>query len=290
MVFFDFIEIGTSNFDTEIQKATDETIGLSIEPLKNYLDDLPEKKKCIKYNCAVSDYKGTIDVFFMKEEMMVKCGLPDWARGCNSVNRPHPTVVKELTRKNIEWEKAIETEKVPVFRLSDLLRKFNVSGIYFLKIDTEGHDCVILNDYLNYCLEFPSFLAHQIMFESNSLSKREEVDHIIDRLISMGYDIIHRGADTKLSLNITTGLNKSNMAKLFTSVMENYYIEQYPNGFDPNSLPYGNTLEEAMKWCFLHNCAGITFKYGRYEVRRGPRLNLKPVEKEAEVIRSWIRL
>lgn len=40
----DFIEIGTSNFDTLIQTCSDDAFGISIEPLNFYLNDLPNKK------------------------------------------------------------------------------------------------------------------------------------------------------------------------------------------------------------------------------------------------------
>ena len=52
----DFIEIGTSNFDTLIEKvpddiASDAIIGYSIDILQTYLDDLPTKKNVVK--CCV---------------------------------------------------------------------------------------------------------------------------------------------------------------------------------------------------------------------------------------------
>ena len=47
---FNFVEIGTSDFDTEIQKAGDSDVGLSVEPLKKYLDRLPNKPNCVKVN------------------------------------------------------------------------------------------------------------------------------------------------------------------------------------------------------------------------------------------------
>ena len=48
---YDFIEIGTSDFDTLIQKCSDDSVGLSIEPLKSHLDRLlnkPNVKKARK--------------------------------------------------------------------------------------------------------------------------------------------------------------------------------------------------------------------------------------------------
>jgi hypothetical protein len=45
---YDFIEIGTSDFDTLIETSDDKTVGLSIEPIKYYLDRLPERKNVKK--------------------------------------------------------------------------------------------------------------------------------------------------------------------------------------------------------------------------------------------------
>ena len=46
---YDFIEIGTSDFDTLLETTTNK-IGISIEPLKFYLDSLPNNDKVIKVN------------------------------------------------------------------------------------------------------------------------------------------------------------------------------------------------------------------------------------------------
>ena len=51
---YDFIEIGTSDFDTLLE-TTINKIGISIEPLKYYLDNLPNNDKVIKVNCAIED-------------------------------------------------------------------------------------------------------------------------------------------------------------------------------------------------------------------------------------------
>ena len=63
----DFIEIGTSNFDTLLEKCSENEYGISVEPLKNYLDDLPEKRNVKKINCAVTHGKMTdfIDMYYI---------------------------------------------------------------------------------------------------------------------------------------------------------------------------------------------------------------------------------
>jgi hypothetical protein len=41
----------------------------------------------------------------------------------------------------------------------------------FLKIDTEGHDCVILNNYIDHCKTNKDLLAKKILFETNMNNK-----------------------------------------------------------------------------------------------------------------------
>ena len=45
---YNFVEIGTSDFDTLIEGADDEQVGLSIEPIAYYLNKLPDKKNVKK--------------------------------------------------------------------------------------------------------------------------------------------------------------------------------------------------------------------------------------------------
>jgi len=55
---YDFVEIGTSDFDTLIETATDATRGLSIEPVRYYLDRLPERAGVKKLLCTRICDKG----------------------------------------------------------------------------------------------------------------------------------------------------------------------------------------------------------------------------------------
>ena len=50
----DFVEIGTSNFETLIQLASEDSKGLSVEGLKMYQDELPDKPGVVKVNAAIS--------------------------------------------------------------------------------------------------------------------------------------------------------------------------------------------------------------------------------------------
>ena len=194
---YDFIEIGTSDFDTELQKSDDNTMGISIEPIKFYLDRLPNKKNVLKINAAVSNYNGSIDVFYVSDETLQKFGLPDYVKGQNSIGSPHPEVLKwghlGLTIDNIT------SEKVTVINFETIFKNHNVDSVGFLKIDTEGHDCVIMCDYIDYCSANKILIADKIMFESNMLTNSDVISNTINRCIELGYKLISRGENTILS-------------------------------------------------------------------------------------------
>jgi FkbM family methyltransferase len=171
------IEIGTSDFRTQAGQVE----GIFIEPVKYYFDRLPE---CNKINCAISNYEGAIDIYYLTDEEIMRYNLPQWVRGCNSVNFPHKSVVTILTERCIPHE-IIRRDTVPVRRIKSIIDEHNVTHIDLLKIDTEGHDCVILNDFL----DTVDILPKKIQFESNVLSDHGIVSVICDRLFDLGYGI-----------------------------------------------------------------------------------------------------
>jgi FkbM family methyltransferase len=263
MVFYDFIEIGTSDFDTEIEK-NDNKIGISIEPIKHYLDKIPNKQNCIKLNLGISDYNGTCIVNYLSEQTIQKYNFPVWVRGCNSINSYHKTVSNLCKEKNIDIEKISEHDSVDVTTLYTLMNKLGIEGVFFLKIDTEGHDTIILKKFyeeMNNNMNLP----HIILFESNVLTSSDDINQIINLYTNIGYDLIERGNDTLLKLNLKKIKNKTK----YTQSIKNYYIMDYPLNYSLTNLPHENTLESAMEYCIKYNCSGITLQDGIYQVRNG---------------------
>lgn len=195
---YDFIEIGTSDFETEIQSCGDNTVGLSVEPIKFYLDNLPEKRLVTKVNCAVSNYDGKIVVYYVSDENIRKYRLPEFLRGCNSINKPHPVTKGFVFGINVP-DHLIDSLEVDVKSVRTLFKEYNVTSVGYLKIDTEGHDCVILNDYYSLCQENSALFADKLLFESNPLADKNEVNDIIEKFTKNGlYKLISTGEDTIL--------------------------------------------------------------------------------------------
>lgn len=173
---YDNIEIGTSDFRTLIESADGN--GISVEPIKIYFDNLPERKGWIKENLAISDTVSKVDAWYVDPDLIDD--LPRWVRGCNSIGEPHPTIQKR-------WPKLLKHTVVHCIRMIDLYQKHEVTSVGFLKIDTEGMDYRILMDYFGSGLPMPDKLE----FESNELMKKQQYEELVD-LLSVCYSNIER--------------------------------------------------------------------------------------------------
>jgi FkbM family methyltransferase len=186
---YNFIEIGTSDFFTILQQENPGT-GLSIEPLKIYLDRLPDKEGVTKVNCAISDTDGIVDVYWIDPDDINKYNLPDWLRGCNSIINPHPTALAELAVRGIsDIYKKTSCEAIC---WNTLIERYNVESLDHLKIDTEGHDCIILQSILKSKIKI---LPKTIVFENNSLTNTQLTEVTLNKLIAVGYEVFNKTPD-----------------------------------------------------------------------------------------------
>lgn len=162
------IEIGTSDFRTLIESAPGP--GLSIEPIPYYFNRLPQREGWTRLNYAVSDAFGDGDAFYCNPKYLDQ--YPEWIRGCNSIGVVHPTL---LTYCKLEH---IVQHSIEVVPLSYVYSQNNVTSVGFMKIDTEGHDSVIVNSLLDNNLPLPDVLQ----FESNSLMMPSIYEKLVERL------------------------------------------------------------------------------------------------------------
>ena len=193
---YDFIEIGTSNFDTLIEAADDTTVGISIEPIGYYLDQLPNRAGVKKLAVAISHNHGMLPVFYIPERTIRARGLPEWLRGCNSVGDYHPKHVELMVRD------LVQIDTVDVMTIADIFDLHDVTELDYLKIDTEGADCDIMLNLFKFLESEPrSRYPKKILFESNELANQELVEAIKNQfVVIMGYRVTRSGYDTVLEL------------------------------------------------------------------------------------------
>jgi hypothetical protein len=186
MIDYDFIEIGTCDFDTLIQTCSNDSVGLSVEPIKYYLDNLPEKPNVKKINCAISfdDNESDIDIYHIPKEVLKLNNLPAGLGGCNRIGEYHPHhITKNLTH-------LVSILTVKQISLENFLKKYEVRKIEHLKLDTEGGDCFILKKLAHYLKDKDKiFYPKKITFETNLLTEMSIIESTVNTFINLGYRI-----------------------------------------------------------------------------------------------------
>jgi FkbM family methyltransferase len=197
MIDLDFIEIGTSDYDTLIEKATDDIKGISIEPMKTYLDRLPNKQNVKKINCAISfnEEESLVDLYYLPEEVIKEHKLSWRLKGCNSIGDYH----YQHKRKKVQDK--VKIIKIPAIPLPKILEEHNVKRIKFLKVDTEGADCLILMSLVDYLKnKSKEYWPKKIQFESNILTDEKIILETILTYEKLGYHSERLEDDTILTI------------------------------------------------------------------------------------------
>lgn len=146
-----FIEIGTCDFDTNIPLIeSGEWTGVMCEPAPTYYKNLENICRDIKHrenlfldNVAITDYTGHVSFAEAKETKVVN---RQWQRGISSIVEDNH---KGERLFDYEENKILisKTIQAPCLTLDDLLQKHNILSIDYLKIDAEGHEINIIDDY-----------------------------------------------------------------------------------------------------------------------------------------------
>lgn len=198
-MYCNFVEIGTSDFDTCIEHANNETIGFSIEPIPCYFKNLPDKPGVTKLNIGISDVNSKMNFFYVDPASITEFGLPYWMKGCNSIEKEHPTTKKVL--ESLGLLHLIQKVEIEILSFETFVLRFDIKRIEFLKIDTEGHDCVILENVLSTIEKKIIDPPKRIVFESNELSDFHKVSLCIRKFQKIGYQAFRGPEDTTLLFN-----------------------------------------------------------------------------------------
>jgi FkbM family methyltransferase len=204
---YDFIEIGTSNFETIIQQCSNESKGLSIDPVKEYLNDLPNKTNVKKLNYAISDKDRPGKVFHITKDTIknfcedrgLDFKMYAYIQGCNSINKPHPAQLKLIDKFNLP-NKIISESDIKILSFESLIREQEVDSCDLIKIDAEGHDATILKSYLSALEKKNTKPAKKIIFEINPLSDKEDCLGVINSFRKIGYKSVGTWGNVSLTL------------------------------------------------------------------------------------------
>jgi len=186
MLDLDFLEIGSCDFDTLVEQANDNTVGVVVEPVKEFLDNLPSPTNVIKINAAIAanNIEQTVEIFYISNRSIKNRGLEEYLKGCSVIGRYHQ-IHRHQNLKHL-----VEKQTITQIPIAKLLTDLNIRRIKHLKIDTEGSDCQILNFFLEYLKDKPSeYYPDQINFETNFLSTRKDILNTIGLFCQNGYQL-----------------------------------------------------------------------------------------------------
>ena len=186
----DFLEIGTADVETLIQECDDDTVGISVEPLKYYLDKLPNKKNVKKINKAITGdpINSKIKIYYIPFDTIINQNLPLFLRGCNKIGDYHPLHLE------MNLQQYVKIEDVELINIGDFLMENNIRKIGHLKIDTEGYELNILKGLYNYISNL-SYKYHplEILFETNSTGEKfiNDVNDMIELYRGINYELVY---------------------------------------------------------------------------------------------------
>jgi len=195
---YNYVDIGSSNFDYSNHENAKI---LLVEPLSFYLLEIPNKQNQIKANYAISNYNGKGTVYYIDPKDIEKYNLPVFLTGCNSFNQIHLTAFSELQKNNLT--DIYKTIEIDVITFDQLIKLYDISSIDKLKIDTEGHDHVILNDIVRLVEE--NFIINEIKFEfyrNNYFQNQKDLELILNKFANLKYSWYTVNSDVILTKNL----------------------------------------------------------------------------------------
>ena len=194
-MMYDYVDIGTSNFDTSLDVATDTDNIILVEPIKRFLDELPSGDNIIKVNCAIGSKPSTDVIYCVNPELAVAQHFT----GCNQIGKIHPLLKQEIDSQHLQLSDII-AEPIEIITFQQLCEQYDITWIAQLKIDTEGHEAIILKQVLQR-IKTRELVVDEIKFEYNYLSDKQVLDHLILAFKEIKYVPYYESTDVRLVRN-----------------------------------------------------------------------------------------
>ena len=164
-----FVEVGTCDFDTLDNLAMNGWTGIMVEPVIEYMNKLPKRDNIHYENIAISDVKGSVDIHYI-DPNEIKHECDEWMKGIGSINGASGPL---SFNRHIERFRNCKKTTVRTMTLNELCEKYGVTEIDFLKIDTEGHDFVVLST-----IDLDKIHVRTIKIEHKHLDKNLIIEHL----------------------------------------------------------------------------------------------------------------
>ena len=215
---FDYVEVGTSDWGTLTQFCAGQqrtnyvswlgadirtsisdpwwVRGLAVEPVKEWLDALPNLPRVTKVEAAMGERSGEATLYGVSPENVALhkgklefngADVMWYAKSLSSITKPSPDLLEML--RGVQREDLLEQREVQVLSWGDLCNQYGIGTVDVVQLDCEGMDCSILRGLLEHCEAHPNSLPRIILFEANHLTDDSEVEETLTALEEHGYSI-----------------------------------------------------------------------------------------------------
>jgi FkbM family methyltransferase len=201
-------------------RVPDGVYGFSIEPIKEYLDNLNAPPTVNKLNCAISNHNSEADIFYVSIDDAFKYNLYSWVVGCASLYKVNERLWKYLSERKLCHILKKHTTKT--ITIPNIIELYNINSIEYLKIDTEGQDYDIILSILN---GNKTISVDKIQFESYQRS--EKLNIIKNILLNNNYVELYSGHDTFM-------INRNSLSRLlcYPNLLDQIFLQDLKYNLD----------------------------------------------------------
>lgn len=148
--WFDYIEIGTSDFENMILDSSDPTtIGASVDIMSEYLDALPNVEGKYKLNFGIDLDEGRQTVYYIAPRDVTRFKLGEGMKGASSIGQPHGWAMSVLRKRKLTH--LLQRKSVQVVTFSTLTKILNATKVFYLKVDAEAQTLRIIHSVVDCC-------------------------------------------------------------------------------------------------------------------------------------------
>lgn len=148
--WFDYIEIGTSDFENMILDSSDPTtIGASVDIMSEYLDALPNVEGKYKLNFGIDLDEGWQTVYYIAPRDVARFKLGVGMKGASSIGQPHGWAMSVLRKRKLTH--LLKRKSVQVVTFSTLTKVLNATKVFYLKVDAEAQTLRIIHSVVDCC-------------------------------------------------------------------------------------------------------------------------------------------
>lgn len=196
-----FMEIGTSGFDTILEKCMEDHFGLSIEPINTLQELLSDRPNVRKLNYAVGPVDAFLEMHYIPKSTLDMLGYSilepssNYMYGVAKIGDMSPELLRSM-RFNVDTVGHLSLytrQVVPVKTIKTIFTENDIDSTELLKLDCEGYDYDIIMSALSYFRDenknFPCLLEYESIVDPFSEKDKINFARALNLTLHSGYDV-----------------------------------------------------------------------------------------------------